>query len=165
MSSWLIRWKLSWLRLGGAALARDPRMTMRLEISGGSRCRHGGLAWVGDEGPNAHPHPVQGPPYRTSGPWQATAAQGEAVGAGPQAATLQGGSQLPHAGEGAVPALQREDPGLQLNGEFAQVHVLCARGLRWGPGGRAVSRGPGQKRTQPRPRTPGPGSPALSAPP
>lgn len=109
--------------------------------------------------------PSRAPPNGTSRPWQATAAQGEAVVASPQAATLQGSSQLPHAGEGPVPALQREDPGLQLNGEFAQVHVLCAWGLRRGPGGRAVSRGPGQKCTQPRPRTPAPGSLALSAPP
>lgn len=109
--------------------------------------------------------PSRTPDIVTSGPWQAAAAQGEAVIASPQAATLQGGSQLPHAGEGPVPALQREDPGLQLNGEFAQVHVLCAWGLRRGPGGRAVSRGPGREHIQPRPRTPAPGPLALAVPP
>lgn len=62
-------------------------------------------------------------------------AQGETVIASPQGATLQGSSQLTHAGEGPVPALQREDPRLQLNGEFTQVHVLCARCLLWGAGG------------------------------
>lgn len=37
MSSRQTLWKLSWLRLGGPVLARGPRMTMRLEISGGLR--------------------------------------------------------------------------------------------------------------------------------
>lgn len=91
--------------------------------------------------------------------------QGETVVTSPQGATLEGSAQLPHAGEGPVPTLQREAPGLQLNGEFTQVHVLCARGLQWGAGRGAVSRGPGRERAQPRPRTPAPGPPAHAGPP
>ena len=82
--------------------------------------------WAGTGGDAPPPH---GSPYHTSGPWQAAAAQGETVVPDPQRAALQGGAQLPHAREGAVPALQLEAPGPQLNGEFTEVQLLPARCL------------------------------------
>lgn len=54
----------------------------------------------------------------TSWPWQAAVAQGKAVIAGPQGAALEGNPQLAHTGEGPVPALQRDSPSLQLDGEL-----------------------------------------------
>lgn len=61
-----------------------------------------------------------------SWPWQAAAVQEETVVISLQQVTLQGGSQLLHAGEALVPALQTGAPRLQLNGKFTQVRVLCA---------------------------------------
>ena len=122
MSSWQIRWKLSWLRLRDLVLARGPRVMVRLEISGGgSKVTEG---WhVGSC------LPFLWPCHCTSWPRQAAVAQGEAVVTSLQRAALQGGPQLPHAGKGPVPALQAEGPCRQLNGELAQTQTLHARGL------------------------------------
>lgn len=133
---------------------------MRLEISGG---------WKpslrrGTEGEASRTLWMPPPYLGTSRPRQAAAVQGKAVITGPERAALQGSPQLPHAGEGPAPALQRDRLSLQLYGELPQAQALRARCLGWVAGVGAVSRGPGREHAQPRPRTPAPGPPGRAGP-
>ena len=117
------------------------------------------------EKPPPTPIPSRRPHLRTSRPGQAAATQGKAVVAGPQRTVLQGGPQVPHAGERSAPALQHDCPGLELNGELPQAQALGARSLELVVAGVvAVSRGPGRERAQPRPRTPAPHPPGHAGP-
>lgn len=111
----------------------------------------------GWERPPPTPIPSRRPHLCTSRPGQAAATQGKAVVASPQRAVLQGGPQVPHAGERPAPALQHDCPGSELDGELPQAQALGVGSLQLAAAGvAAVSRGPGRERAQPRPRTPRP---------
>ena len=96
-----------------AAGPRSPRDDEVGDLWGWKQSLRAGTEGRGPPSP-APWHPRLG----TSWPWQAAVAQGKAVVAGPQGAALQGNPQLAHAGEGPVPALQRDSPSLQLDGEL-----------------------------------------------
>lgn len=97
---------------------------MRLEISGDeSKVIEG---WHGGSC-----RPTRYVPHFTSRLRQAAVVQGEAVITSPQQVALQGSPKLTHTGEGPVPALQREGPCMQLNGELPQAQALSTRCLGW----------------------------------